>query len=121
MLKLMQKSALAGAMIVSAGAALAEYPEKPIEVIVGFDAGGGTDVMARTAAPFIEKYLGEGASLVVKNVPGASGQIGITETAGGGSRRLHARHLQSARHDGPHDRPRSPPMTSTASPIWPTS
>jgi tripartite-type tricarboxylate transporter receptor subunit TctC len=81
MLKLMQKSALAGAMILSAGTALAEYPEKPIEVIVGFDAGGGTDVMARTAAPFIEKYLGEGASLVVKNVPGASGQIGITETA----------------------------------------
>jgi tripartite-type tricarboxylate transporter receptor subunit TctC len=81
MLKLMQKTALVGAMVMAAGAALAEYPEKPIEVIVGFDAGGGTDVMARTAAPFIEKYLGEGASLVVKNVPGASGQIGITETA----------------------------------------
>lgn len=81
MLKLMQKTALVGAMILSAGAALAEYPEKPITVIVGFDAGGGTDVMARTAAPFIEKYLGDGASLVVKNVPGASGQIGITETA----------------------------------------
>lgn len=81
MLKLMQKTALVGAMIISAGAALAEYPEEPITVIVGFDAGGGTDVMARTAAPFIEKYLGEGASLVVKNVPGASGQIGITETA----------------------------------------
>lgn len=81
MLKLMQNTAIAGAMILAAGAALAEYPEKPIEVIVGFDAGGGTDVMARTAAPFIEKYLGEGASLVVKNVPGASGQIGITETA----------------------------------------
>lgn len=82
MLRLIQKTALVGAMILTAGAALAEYPEKPIEVIVGFDAGGGTDVMARTAAPFIEKYLGEGASLVVKNVPGASGQIGITETAG---------------------------------------
>lgn len=81
MLKVMQKTALVGAMILAAGAALAEYPEKPIEVIVGFDAGGGTDVMARTAAPFIEKYLGQGASLVVKNVPGASGQIGITETA----------------------------------------
>lgn len=81
MLRLMQNTAMAGAMILAAGAALAEYPEKPVEVVVGFDAGGGTDVMARTAAPFIEKYLGEGASLVVKNVPGASGQIGITETA----------------------------------------
>ncbi|MCB1970393.1 MAG: tripartite tricarboxylate transporter substrate binding protein [Geminicoccaceae bacterium] len=81
MLKLMQKTALAGAMILVAGAAQAEYPEKPIEIIVGYSAGGGTDVMARTAAPFIEKYLGEGASLVVKNMPGASGQIGITEVA----------------------------------------
>ncbi|MBY6091845.1 Bug family tripartite tricarboxylate transporter substrate binding protein [Maritimibacter alkaliphilus] len=82
MLKLIQKGALAGAMILAAGAALAEYPEKPIEVIVGYSAGGGTDVMARTAAPFIEKYLGSGASLVVKNMPGASGQIGVTEVAG---------------------------------------
>lgn len=72
---------LIGALVLAAGAARAEYPEKPVEVIVGFDAGGGTDVMARTAAPFIEKYLGDGASLVVKNVPGASGQIGVTETA----------------------------------------
>ena len=81
MLKFMQTTALTGAMILVAGAAMAEYPEKPIEVVVGFSAGGGTDVMARTAAPFIEKYLGQGASLVVKNIPGASGQIGITEVA----------------------------------------
>lgn len=81
MLNIFKTTAIAGAMILSAGAALAEYPEKPIEIIVGFAAGGGTDVMARTAAPFIEKYLGEGASIVVKNVPGASGQIGVTEAA----------------------------------------
>ena len=81
MLKLLKNTALVGALVVSAGAALAEYPEKPIEVIVGYSAGGGTDVMARTAAPFIEKYLGDGASIVVKNMPGASGQIGVTEAA----------------------------------------
>jgi tripartite-type tricarboxylate transporter receptor subunit TctC len=81
MFKYLKKSALAGAMIMVAGAALAEYPEKPIQLIVGFSAGGGTDVMARNAAPFIEKYLGEGATIVVKNVPGASGQIGVTEVA----------------------------------------
>ena len=79
---IIKTTAIASAMCLTAGAALAKYPEKPIEVIVGYDAGGGTDVMARTAAPYIEKYLGDGASLVVKNVPGASGQIGITETAG---------------------------------------
>lgn len=82
MLTIFKKAAIAGAMTLAAGAALAEgYPEKPIEVIVGYSAGGGTDVMARTTMPYIEKYLGGGASIVVKNVPGASGQIGITEVA----------------------------------------
>lgn len=82
MLKFLQKTALTGAIVFAAGTAFAaDYPEKPIEVIVGYSAGGGTDVMARTAAPFIEKYLGDGASLVVKNMPGASGQIGVTAAA----------------------------------------
>lgn len=69
-------------LAVSASAAAADYPEKPITVVVGFSAGGGTDVMARTVAPFLEKYLGSGASVGVKNMPGASGQIGVTEVAG---------------------------------------
>lgn len=81
MLKNKNKLVLAAAILVSASAAFAEYPEKPITVIVGYSAGGGTDVMARNVAPFVEKYLGEGASVVVKNKPGASGQIGITEVA----------------------------------------
>jgi tripartite-type tricarboxylate transporter receptor subunit TctC len=81
MLNTIKKVALASAMVLSAGAAMAEYPEKPIEVIVGYSAGGGTDVMAHTTMPFIEKYLVNGASIVVKNMPGASGQIGITEVA----------------------------------------
>ena len=72
---------LAAAMLMTAATAFAEYPEKPITVIVGYSAGGGTDVMARNVAPFLEKYLGDGASVVVKNMPGASGQIGITEVA----------------------------------------
>lgn len=69
------------ALGLSATAALADYPEKPVEVIVGYSAGGGTDVMARTVAQFLEKELGEGASVVVKNMPGAGGQIGFTEVA----------------------------------------
>ena len=81
MLKVLGKSALIGAMILAAGTAFAEYPDKPIQVIVGYSAGGGTDVMARTVSPFLEKYLGSGASIVVKNRPGASGQIGVTEVA----------------------------------------
>jgi tripartite-type tricarboxylate transporter receptor subunit TctC len=82
MLKFIQKTVLTGVIALAAGAAFAaDYPDKPIEVIVGYSAGGGTDVMARTTAPFIEKYLGEGSSIVVKNMPGASGQIGVTAAA----------------------------------------
>ncbi|MAZ15039.1 MAG: tripartite tricarboxylate transporter substrate-binding protein [Ahrensia sp.] len=77
----MKKTLAAVAVFLSATAAQAEYPEKPIEVIVGYSAGGGTDVMARTVAQFLEKELGDGASVVVKNMPGAGGQIGFTEVA----------------------------------------
>lgn len=81
MLKILGKSVVIGTMMLAAGAANAEYPDKPIQVIVGYSAGGGTDVMARTVGPFLEKYLGNGASVVVKNMPGASGQIGVTAVA----------------------------------------
>lgn len=57
--------------------AFAEWPnDKPIEVIVGFGPGGGTDIMARAMAPFLEKRLN--AKLVIVNKPGASGEIAYT-------------------------------------------
>ena len=75
----MKRTLTALALALSATVALAEYPEKPVEVIVGYSAGGGTDVMARTVAQFLEKELN--GSVVVKNMPGAGGQIGFTEVA----------------------------------------
>lgn len=63
--------------------AMAEYPEKPIEMIVAFAPGGGTDVAARSIARFMEKYLGNGASVAVINTPGAGGEIGWTELSRG--------------------------------------
>lgn len=65
----------------TAAPALAEYPEKPIEMIVAFAPGGGTDVAARSIARFMEKHLGEGASIAVINKPGAGGEIGWTTLA----------------------------------------
>jgi len=75
----MKRTLTALALALTATTALAEYPEKPVEVIVGYSAGGGTDVMARTVAQFFEKELN--GSVVVKNMPGAGGQIGFTEVA----------------------------------------
>ncbi|PRD42463.1 tripartite tricarboxylate transporter substrate-binding protein [Phyllobacterium phragmitis] len=65
----------------AAAPAFAEFPDKPIKIVVGYSAGGGTDVIARTVAQFLEKELGDGASVIVKNIPGAGGQIGFTEVA----------------------------------------
>jgi len=61
--------------LMSAGpAAAASYPDKPVRVVVGFSAGGTTDVAAR----IIAKELGEdlGQSFVVENKPGAGSNIG---------------------------------------------
>ncbi|MBL0142379.1 MAG: tripartite tricarboxylate transporter substrate binding protein [Betaproteobacteria bacterium] len=55
------------------------WPDKPIEIIVGFAAGGGTDITARTLAPHLAKALG--GQVVVNNKPGASGAIGLAWVA----------------------------------------
>jgi tripartite-type tricarboxylate transporter receptor subunit TctC len=75
--------ALLAALAVSpCGSALAAWPEdKPIEVIIGFAPGGGTDVMARKLLPFVEKRLDGKAKFVVLNKPGAGGEIAFTAIA----------------------------------------
>jgi tripartite-type tricarboxylate transporter receptor subunit TctC len=56
-----------------------QWPDRPLELVVGFAAGGGTDVTARTFARFLEKEIG--GSVVVNNRPGASGEIGLAYVA----------------------------------------
>src|SRR5687768_13718515 len=55
----------------------AAYPERPITILVAYSAGGGTDLVARAIAPYIEKYLGGGAKMVIVNRAGAGGEIGF--------------------------------------------
>lgn len=55
----------------------AEYPSKPIKIIVAFRAGSGTDRDARGIAPYLEKYLG--VRINVENIKGAAGKIGTTK------------------------------------------
>ncbi|MEI2415883.1 tripartite tricarboxylate transporter substrate binding protein [Orrella sp. JC864] len=65
----------AGAMVLAAAPAAAQWPERPVELLVGFAAGGGTDLTARTLATFLEKELG--GPVVVVNKPGASGALAL--------------------------------------------
>ncbi|MCW5322660.1 tripartite tricarboxylate transporter substrate binding protein [Verminephrobacter aporrectodeae subsp. tuberculatae] len=57
----------------------AVYPSRPIEMIVAYAPGGGTDSVARLLARSLEKQLG--TSIVVQNRPGAGGAIGFAELA----------------------------------------
>lgn len=50
-----------------------KYPVKAIRMLVGFSAGGATDIVARALAPGMAEHLGQ--SVVVENRPGASSQI----------------------------------------------
>lgn len=61
--------------------ASAVYPEQPITMIVAYAPGGGTDLVARAIAPYIEKYLGGGARIIVMNRSGAAGEIGYAALA----------------------------------------
>ena len=69
-----------GALALAAPAQAAWPSDQPIEVVVGFAPGGTTDVMIRQLAPHIAKQLGDGASLVIVNKPGASGELAVTQT-----------------------------------------
>lgn len=59
----------------------AQYPNKPITMIIAYAPGGGTDLVARLIAPYIEKYLGNNARIIVSNKAGAGGGIGFAELA----------------------------------------
>jgi tripartite-type tricarboxylate transporter receptor subunit TctC len=70
----------AGAMLgMSVPSALAAWPDdRPIEIIVGFQAGSGPDILARRMAPVLARQLGGKANFVVNNRTGAAGEIALT-------------------------------------------
>ncbi|UUZ78096.1 tripartite tricarboxylate transporter substrate binding protein [Polaromonas sp. P1(28)-13] len=61
--------------------AQAAYPSRPIELIVPYPAGGGTDVLGRAFALASVKHLPQ--NLIVVNKPGASGAIGWSDVING--------------------------------------
>lgn len=61
------------------GTAFAAYPTKPVTMIVAYDAGGSTDILARITAKYLEAELKQ--PFVVVNKSGASGSVGFTSIA----------------------------------------
>jgi tripartite-type tricarboxylate transporter receptor subunit TctC len=74
MIKIVLAAALSLACVIGASPALAQqYPNRPVKLLVGFPAGGSTDLAARLLANRLSQSLGQ--SFIVENRAGASGNI----------------------------------------------
>jgi len=63
----------------AAAPAQADFPDKPVKIIVPFAPGGGTDLISRVLADFMSKDLGQ--PVVIENKPGAGTIVGTTAAA----------------------------------------
>jgi tripartite-type tricarboxylate transporter receptor subunit TctC len=68
-------AAIAAVAVALPGSAVAEWPEKPIKIFVGYAAGGGTDTYARIMASMMHEEIDQ--PMVVVNKPGASSMIAL--------------------------------------------
>ena len=75
-MKLLISTAL---LLAAATAAQAEYPDKPITVVVPFAAGGPTDKVARDLGDVLRKQLNQ--TIIIENVGGAGGTLGAAKVA----------------------------------------
>jgi tripartite-type tricarboxylate transporter receptor subunit TctC len=62
------------------GQTVEKYPSRPIDLICTFGPGGGADTMARQISSLTQPILG--VALPVSNIPGASGNVAITQLLG---------------------------------------
>src|SRR5262245_34167377 len=75
MFRMFKFAAVAFAVVALQSAALAQtdWPNKPVKILIGFGAGGGTDVATRIVAEGLSEVLGQ--QFAVENRPGAGGTI----------------------------------------------
>ncbi|RMC30201.1 tripartite tricarboxylate transporter substrate binding protein [Paracoccus alkanivorans] len=70
---------LAAATMIAAPASAQDYPDHPVEFIVPWSPGGGSDTLMRLIAGNIEPYLG--IEMPIINMPGVGGTVGLREAS----------------------------------------
>ena len=75
----MNKILIASLLAAVSGAAMAEYPEKAVTIVVPFAAGGPTDKVARDLGDVLRKQLNQ--PVIIENVGGAGGTLGAAKVA----------------------------------------
>lgn len=75
----MKKLLIGGALAAVSAAVFAQYPSKPVTIVVPFTAGGPTDKVARDLAEALRKPLG--GTIIIENVGGAGGTLGAAKVA----------------------------------------
>jgi tripartite-type tricarboxylate transporter receptor subunit TctC len=73
------------------------YPARPVRMIVGFPAGGGSDIIARLLGQWMTERLGQ--SFIIENRPGAGTNIAIEAVVRAARRRLHDPSAHLVRYD----------------------
>ena len=78
-MKVFLRGLVGAAFAFATACALAQYPSKPIHIVVAYPPGGGTDILAR----LVGKYLADSIrqSVVIENRAGANGGIGLDYVA----------------------------------------
>ena len=75
----MKTKVMFAALALAATSAFAQYPNKPVTIVVGFEPGGGTDTTARIVQGPLGEQLGQ--QIVVENRAGAGGNIAVDHVA----------------------------------------
>jgi tripartite-type tricarboxylate transporter receptor subunit TctC len=74
MTRVIRRACLALAALAFAGAVQAQYPNKPVRIVVPYPAGGTSDILARAIGQKLQEQWGQ--PVVIDNKPGATGNVG---------------------------------------------